>query len=110
MPDPGVLHLIAAKEQELRVQLMAVRAEGDALVRAARGDTAAWHSVVEAAAVKEAHDWLEQEVDRARREAEQLVGEAADALQRRTGVARLCEAAVQHLLDEILVRAEGSRP
>jgi vacuolar-type H+-ATPase subunit H len=110
MPDPGVLQLIAAKEQELRVQLLAVRAQADALVRDARREAAAWHSAAEAAAVKEAHDWLEQEVDHARREAEQLVGEATEALQRRTGVARRRKAAVQQVLDEILVRSEGPRP
>ncbi len=105
MAEPTVLELIARKEQELRVQLMAARAEADALVADARTEAADLRAAENAAAAQDAQDWLNQELTRARNEVEQMVSAATDAMGKLGDPGPRRQEAVQHVLDEILLRS-----
>ncbi len=98
----GMLEQIAQKEQELRVRLIAARAQADALVAEAQKQATEVRSTREAAARTEVQEWLAAELDRAHTEADQLVSDANSKLGNIDDLDARREAAVQLLLNAIV--------
>jgi vacuolar-type H+-ATPase subunit H len=104
MAEPTVLEMIARKEQELRARLLAARARADVLVAEASKQAGEVRTGAEAEARAQTRVWVEQEMARARREAEQVVDQATADARDRMGSPQGLEAAVQLILDAVLAR------